>query len=135
MRRLIVATALLLSIVFHAGHPAQAADPASPDDTARFLAGMPVGANSPLLPLVADSSWQQHAKLFDDTWKGLDERQLSNIRAWTAKNITDARMAPTTLVKLLVAITSPFCSFGARLRELRLQRGRTLQELARRRGR
>ena len=53
---------------------------------------MPVGANSPLLPLVADSGWQQHAKLFDETWKGLDERQLSNIRTWTAKNITDPRL-------------------------------------------
>lgn len=91
MRRLIVAAALLVSLAFHAGHPAQAGAPASPDDTARFLAGMPVGANSPLLPLVADSGWQQHAKLFDDTWKGLDERQLSNIRTWTAKNITDPR--------------------------------------------
>lgn len=91
MRRLIVAAALLVSLAFQPGHPALAGDPASPDDTARFLAGMPVGANSPLLPLVADSGWQQHAKLFDETWKGLDERQLSNIRAWTAKNITDPR--------------------------------------------
>jgi hypothetical protein len=90
MRRFIVAAAFLLSLAFDATLPARA-DAASPDDTARFLAGMPVGANSPLLPLIAAQSWQQHAKLFDETWKGLDERQLSNIRAWSGKNIAEPR--------------------------------------------
>lgn len=91
MRRLIVTALLFASLALHASLPAHAADPASPDDTARFLAGMPVGANSPLMPLVSEQSWQQHAKLFDDAWKGLEERQLSNIRAWTAKNMADPR--------------------------------------------
>ena len=91
MRRLIVAAALLACIALQGALPALAADAASPDDTARFLAGMPLGSESPLIQLTRDPSWQQHAKLFDDTWKGLDERQLSNIRTWTAKNIADPR--------------------------------------------
>jgi hypothetical protein len=90
MRRSIIA-ALLVSIAVHASPPALGADAASPDDTARFLAGMPIGANSPLMPQVSDPSWQKHAKLFEDTWKGLDERQLSNIRTWTAKTIAEPR--------------------------------------------
>jgi len=90
MRRLIVA-AFLVSIAFHVSLPALCADAASPDDTARFLAGMPLGSDSPLIQLTRDASWQEHAKLFDDTWKGLDERQLSNIHAWTAENIADPR--------------------------------------------
>jgi len=93
MRRLIATAALLASIALHASLPVRAADAASPDDTARFLAGMPIGANSPLMPLVSEPGWQEHAKLFDEAWKGLDERQLSNIRAWTAKNIADPRPA------------------------------------------
>jgi hypothetical protein len=91
MRRLIVAAALLVSIALHGSLSALGADAASPDDTARFLAGMPVAANSPLVPQVSDPSWQKHAKLFDDSWKGLDEHQLSNIRAWSGKNIADPR--------------------------------------------
>jgi hypothetical protein len=91
MRRLIAVAVLVACVAFNASLPVCAGDPASPDDTARFLAGMPVGANSPLMPFVADASWQQHAKIFDEAWKGLDERQLSNIRAFSAKNITEPR--------------------------------------------
>jgi hypothetical protein len=91
MRRLIAVALLVAYAVVNASLPVRAADPASPDDTARFLAGLPVGGNSPLMPYVADPAWQQHAKLFDEAWKGLDERQLSSIRAFSAKNITEPR--------------------------------------------
>lgn len=90
MRRLIVA-ALLACIALDGALAAQGAEDASPNDTARFLAGMQPAAESPLAPLTRDPGWQQHAKLLDDAWKRLDERQLSSIRAWTGKHLTAPR--------------------------------------------
>jgi len=68
--------------------PAQAADSASPNDTARFLAGMPVDADSPLASLTKDGSWQAHARSFDAAFGRLDQGQLARIRAWSAANLT-----------------------------------------------
>jgi hypothetical protein len=73
--------------------PAQAADSASPNDTARFLAGMPVDADSPLAPLTKDGSWQAHARSFDGAFGRLDQGQLARIRAWSAANLTTPRDA------------------------------------------
>ncbi len=67
--------------------PVRAADTVSPNDTARFLAGMPVAAESPLAPLTKDGSWQQHARSFDAAFGRLDQGQLGRIRAWSEKNI------------------------------------------------
>ena len=67
---------------------ASAVEGAKPDDVARFLAGLQPAANSPLAPLTRDPAWQQHAKTLDTIWAGLDERQLSKIRAWSAANLT-----------------------------------------------
>ncbi len=55
---------------------------ASPNDTARFVAGLPVADSSPLAKFTKDGGWQQHAKFFDDAYKALNERQLSKIRTW-----------------------------------------------------
>ena len=57
------------------------------NDTARFLAGLPVGGGSPLAPLMQDPAWQQHAGYFDSAWSKLESRQLSKIRGWTAGNL------------------------------------------------
>jgi hypothetical protein len=73
--------------------PAQAADSASANDTARFLAGMPVDADSPLPPLTKDGSWQAHARSFDGAFGRLDQGQLARIRAWSAANLTTPRDA------------------------------------------
>ena len=53
------------------------------DDTARFLAGMPPSADSPLMPLTKEPAWQRHAKFFDNAFGQLEQRQLSKIRAWS----------------------------------------------------
>jgi hypothetical protein len=66
---------------------APAAAGASADDTARLLAGMSPAANSPLASLTRDSAWQRHARHFDTAWAGLDQRQLSKIRAWSGERI------------------------------------------------
>jgi hypothetical protein len=66
---------------------AQAQGTATPDDTARVLAGLPPSAGSPLEALTREAAWQSHAKFFDKAWAGLEERQLGKIRIWSAKNI------------------------------------------------
>jgi hypothetical protein len=67
--------------------PVHAADKVTADDTARFLAGMPPSAGSPLSPLTSDPSWQRHARFFDAAFGQLEQRQLSRIRAWTGVNL------------------------------------------------
>ena len=80
---LILAAALLLAPLARA-----AATPAATlNDTARFLAGMPVDAHSPLAPLMQDPAWKQHQGYFDSAWTKLDMRQLSKVREWTAENL------------------------------------------------
>ena len=77
------------SFVLPAGALAETPSAASADDTARIS---PVCAPSPgssLEPLTHDASWQSHAKYFDKAWAGLDQRQLSKIKAWSAKNVAD----------------------------------------------
>ncbi|MES1148198.1 MAG: hypothetical protein ABUL53_03360, partial [Bradyrhizobium guangdongense] len=69
---------------------ARAAD-VTPDDTARFLAGMPPSADSPLTPLTKDPSWQRHAKFFDGAFGQLEQRQLSKIRTWSDVNLAAPR--------------------------------------------
>jgi hypothetical protein len=64
---------------------------ATADDTARFLAGLPVSANSPLAPLTQDPAARQHAAHFDAAFGNLDASRLSKIRTWSAANLTDPR--------------------------------------------
>jgi hypothetical protein len=63
------------------------AQTASPDDTAKFLAGMMPSADSPLAPLTQDPAWQRHAKFFDTAFGQLEQRQVSRIRAWADTNL------------------------------------------------
>ena len=70
---------------------ARAADTVTADDTARFLAGMPPSADSPLSPLTQDPSWQRHAKFFDAAFAQLEQHQLSKIRIWAASNLAAPR--------------------------------------------
>ena len=63
---------------------------ASVNDTARFLAGLPVSDGSPLVPLTQDPAWQQHAAFFDQAWMKLDARQLAGIRTWQANYLPEA---------------------------------------------
>jgi hypothetical protein len=66
---------------------AKAATTVTPDDTARFLAGMLPSADSPLMPLTREASWQRHAKFFDSAFAQLEQRQMSKVRAWSDANL------------------------------------------------
>jgi hypothetical protein len=79
------------ALFFWSAAQALGAESASPGDTAKFLAGMPVSAESPLAPLTRDGSWQQHARSFDGAFGRLDKGQLARIRAWSAANLANTR--------------------------------------------
>ena len=83
--------AAVAAICFAAAMPVRAADTATPDDTARFLAGMPPSADSPLTPLTRESAWQRHAKFFDTAFGQLEQRQISKIRSWAEVNLAAPR--------------------------------------------
>jgi hypothetical protein len=71
----------------------RASESASPDDTARFLAGLPPSAASPLLALTKDPLWQRHARFLDRAFAELEQRQLSKIRAWANANLAAPKPA------------------------------------------
>ncbi len=60
---------------------------ASPNDTARFLAGLPPTAGSPLEALSKEPVWQQYARNFDTEWAALEAKQIGKARAWGAKHL------------------------------------------------
>ena len=72
------------------------AQEATPDDQARFLAGLPV-RDTPLAPLALDYAWVEHATEFDAAWKTLDARQLSKIRSWSEEFVAEAASSPDPL--------------------------------------
>lgn len=82
---------LVAAFLFAAVSPGRAADAVTIDDTAKFLAGMMPSAESPLMPLTKDPSWQHHAKFFDAAFAQLEQRQISKIRAWSDTNLAAPR--------------------------------------------
>lgn len=75
---------LLLSLA----QTAFAADP-TPNDQARFLAGLPQDG-SPLAQLAARGEFNSHAKALDAEWADAEERQLRPIREWAPLGLPDA---------------------------------------------
>jgi hypothetical protein len=61
----------------------------APDDVAKFLAGMPPSAGSPIAGLTRHPGWQRHSRWFESNWDTLDKRQLSKVRAWSERNLKD----------------------------------------------
>lgn len=81
-----LATVLFAAALMAAAGLARAAE-VTADDTAKFLAGMQPSADSPLMPLTKDPSWQRHARFFDNAFGQLEQRQLSRIRAWSESHL------------------------------------------------
>src|SRR5581483_129533 len=57
-------------------------------ETARFLAGLPVGG--PLQSLESSAGWMDHANSFGNAWAKLERRQLAPIRGWSADYLREA---------------------------------------------
>jgi hypothetical protein len=87
LRTLMIVVAAAALVFAAAPGSARASDAPSADDTAKFLAGMMPSANSPLMALTKDPAWQRHAKFFDSAFGQLDQRQMSEVRAWSEANI------------------------------------------------
>ena len=99
-RRTLIAAAVLLV----AAAPVRGADAPSANDTARFLAGMQPSADSPLVPLTKDPSWQHHAKFFDGAFAQLEEhfRVLEAARFLIADQDTP-EMQPLPATRIVIA--------------------------------
>jgi hypothetical protein len=82
--------AFLLEVAFmlYAVGPVRA-ESATANDTARFLAGLPPAANSPLAILTQDSLWQDHARRFNSIFAREDSNTLSRIRAFSKEHLPD----------------------------------------------
>ncbi len=87
MRQPLKIAALAAAMLFALALPGRAAETVTANDTARFLAGMPPSAESPLTPLTKDPAWQHHAKFLDSAFAQLEQRQLSKIRSWADANL------------------------------------------------
>ncbi len=83
-----IAAAVMVVLVTVAAVPAWSAETATPNDTARFLAGLPVSPDSPLAPLTKDPAWQQHARYFDQIF-AREEARLSKVRAFSKEYLTE----------------------------------------------
>src|SRR5207237_4523267 len=65
------------------------------DDTARFLAGLPVAG--PLEPLTHDPAWQEHAAAMDEAWKRKEQLQIGPIREWMLANAGEYYRSSNTM--------------------------------------
>src|SRR5476649_20098 len=83
----VVAACLMLATSVRA----QSDQTVSANDTARFLAGMQVSANSPLAQIAQDPNIKQHAAYFDTAFDKVEKNQLSRIRMWSAANLTASK--------------------------------------------
>src|SRR5580700_5815878 len=76
-------SALLASLLVLWVLPAGSAETATPNDTARFLAGLPPEAGSPLVALSKDPGWGRHANYFNSIFGQEDKTHLSKIREFS----------------------------------------------------
>jgi len=68
---------------------------ATVDETARFLAGLPV--TGVLEPLTHDTGWQEHAAAMDEAWTKKEELQIAPIREWMNANAAEYYLSSNTM--------------------------------------
>jgi hypothetical protein len=77
------------AVLVAASHGMATAQGVSPDDSAKFIAGMAPSAGSALTPLTRSEGWRRHANWFDSNWSTLERQRLSKIRAWSERHLKD----------------------------------------------
>ena len=80
MKRCVLVLLMLLTV-------SAFAQPPTLDDTAHFLAGLPV--KGPLEPLTQSEVWRNHANSLDEAWFKKEYFQLGPIRAWMGANANE----------------------------------------------
>jgi hypothetical protein len=85
-----IVLALAASLLAFTAAPARSAD-ATADDTAKFLAGLPVSQGSPLEPLTQTPGWRAHASRFNASFAAFEKPQSSHIRAWSQAHLTSPK--------------------------------------------
>lgn len=87
MTRRVCAAAFVMLVVLTLAFAVQAAPAATPNDTARFLAGLQPAPGTPLSPLTRTTAWRHHARAMNAAWSSLESRQFARIRVWSAANL------------------------------------------------
>jgi hypothetical protein len=80
--------ALLFCLLAVSIAPVRSAEIANPNDTARFLAGLPPSPDSPLAALTKDPTWQSYARRFDQIFGQEDRGHLGKVRAFAKSRLT-----------------------------------------------
>ncbi len=88
MANIRAAVALLAGLLALWILPVQSAETSTPNDTARFLAGLPPSSDSPLAALTKDQAWQQHANYFNSIFGQEEKNHFSRIRAFSQAHLT-----------------------------------------------
>ena len=88
LSRLIAAVLVTFMLALGAA-PTRGSATASADDTARFLAGLPLSSNSPLAAFANDPAWLAHAHNLDSVFAREESFQLSKVREFSKKYLTD----------------------------------------------
>jgi hypothetical protein len=85
--------ALVLWLLLAASALAQ--QPPTLDDSAHFLAGLPV--KGALEPITQTDTWRSHANALDEAWFKKEHFQLGPIRAWMAANADEYYQSSNTM--------------------------------------
>ena len=81
--------ALLVVVLVLVTAPVRGAETVTPDDNARYLAGLPPAPDSPLAALANDPRWQRHARYFDALFEREDATTLSKVRDFAREHLTE----------------------------------------------
>lgn len=79
---------LFAILVVIAGAAQSVSAESTPNDAARFLAGLAPADGSPLAERAKDAAWKRHSDAFNKAWDKLNKGQLAKIRAWQGRNLT-----------------------------------------------
>jgi len=71
--------------------PVWCSESATPDDTARFLAGLLPSSDASLMALTKDPAWPAHARYLDSMFAREESTNLSKVREFSKKYLTDKR--------------------------------------------
>ena len=85
----LIAFALVTFLLTLSAAPTRSSEAITADDTARFLAGLPVSSNSSLAAFTRDPVWLSHARNLNSIFAREEGAQLSKIREFSEKYLTE----------------------------------------------